>query len=59
MITISLMRTGISVATTQGIVVENIKTWVILMTLMIKRVSSGAYDDQGRKVHFRQVRRPL
>jgi len=36
MITISLMETGISVATTQGIVVENIKTWVILMTLMIK-----------------------
>ena len=43
MITISLMETGISVATTQGIVVENIKTWVILMTLMIKRVSSGAF----------------
>lgn len=28
MITMSLIETGISVATTQGIVVENISTWV-------------------------------
>lgn len=55
MITISLMETGISVATTQGMVVENIKTWVILMTLMIKRVSSGAFTTTrtGRYISAR------
>ena len=34
MITISLMEPGISAAKTQGIVVENIKTWVILLSLI-------------------------